>query len=178
MHSKGGNMMKESILNGKRILAVDDEPDVLGVVQEEILAAAPKCKVEMATSYQEAAKKLESQNYDAVILDIMGVRGFDLLNIAVSRNLPVAMLTAHALNPEALRQSIEMKARAYLPKEKLGEIVPFLEDILEESDHLSGWAHMMGKLEGYFNAQWGEDWQRPEAKFWKEFDKKIAHLRR
>jgi len=170
--------MKESILNGKKILAVDDEPDVLDVVQEEILAVAPKCKVETATSYQEAAKKLESQNYDAVILDIMGVRGFDLLNIAVSRNFPVAMLTAHALNPEALRRSIEMRARAYLPKEKLGEIVPFLEDILEESDHLSGWTRLMGKLEGYFNARWGKDWQKPEAEFWREFEKKTARLKR
>ena len=91
--------MKESILNGKRILAVDDEPDVLDVIQEEILAGASKCKIETARSYEEAVKKLESQNYDGVILDIMGVRGFDLLSIAVSRNLPVAMLTAHALNP-------------------------------------------------------------------------------
>jgi DNA-binding NtrC family response regulator len=169
--------MAESILNGKRILAVDDEPDVLDILEEEIMAAAPKSEFQVATSYEEAAKKLESENYDVVILDIMGVRGFDLLSIAVSRNLPVAMLTAHALNPEALRQSIEMKARAYLPKEKLGEVVPFLENILEESDNLSGWVRMMGKLEGYFNAQWGEHWQKPEAEFWREFEKKTARLK-
>ena len=79
--------MAESILNGKRILAVDDEPDVLAVLEEEILAAAPKCKFEKATTYQEAIKKLESQNYDVVVLDIMGVRGFDLLDRAVKRTL-------------------------------------------------------------------------------------------
>jgi DNA-binding NtrC family response regulator len=166
--------MAESILNGKRILAVDDEPDVLDLLEEEIMAEAPKCEFQMATNYEEAAEKLESQNYDVVILDIMGVRGFDLLSIAVSRNFPVAMLTAHALSPEALKKSIDMKARAYLPKEKLGEIVPFLEDILEEPDHLSGWARMMGKLEGSFNAHWGADWQKPEAEFWREFEKKTA----
>jgi DNA-binding response OmpR family regulator len=44
---------------------------------------------------------MTSQEYDLVILDIMGVRGFDLLDMAVGRNLPVAMLTAHALNPQA-----------------------------------------------------------------------------
>ena len=33
--------MPASILNGKRILAVDDEPDVLEVLQEEILGACP-----------------------------------------------------------------------------------------------------------------------------------------
>ena len=170
--------MAESILNGKRILAVDDEPDVLAVLEEEILGAAPKCKLEKAATYEEAIQKLESQNFDVVVLDIMGVRGFDLLDVAVRRNFQVAMLTAHSFNPESLKRSIDMKARAYLPKEKLGEIVPFLEDILEETDHLSGWARQMEKLEGVFTERWGADWQKSEAKFWKEFGKKISHTQR
>ncbi len=166
--------MADSILNGKSILAVDDEPDVLTTLEEEIKGAAPKCKFEKAVTYEEAAKKLESQTYDVVILDIMGVRGFDLLDLAVKRNLQVAMLTAHSFNPQSLRRSIDMKARAYLPKEKLGEIVPFLEDILEETDHLSGWARQMEKLDGFFKDSWGTEWQKSEAAFWKEFGKKIS----
>jgi CheY-like chemotaxis protein len=99
---KGGYKMANSILNGKRVLAVDDEPDVLDVLEEEILGAAPKCKFEKTTSYQDAAKKLESQDFDVVVLDIMGVRGFDLLDQAVKHHFQVAMLTAHSLNPESL----------------------------------------------------------------------------
>jgi DNA-binding response OmpR family regulator len=170
--------MAESVLDRKRILAVDDEPDVLNILEEEIRIAAPKCKFEKASTYEEAVKKLESQNYDAVILDIMGVRGFDLLDLAVKRNLRVAMLTAHSFNPESLKRSIDMKARAYLPKEKLGEIVPFLEDILEETDHLSGWARQMEKLDGFFKESWGTEWQKSEAAFWKEFGKKISFDKR
>lgn len=169
--------MTESILNGKSILAVDDEPDVLAVLEEEILASCPNCKLEKATTYEEAANKLKSQIFDMVVLDIMGVRGFDLLDLAVGRNLPVAMLTAHALNPEALKQSFMMGARAYLPKEKLGEIIPFLEDIFLETDNLSGWVRLMRKLEGLLNSRWGENWQQTDAKFWKEFDKKSAHVK-
>jgi CheY-like chemotaxis protein len=160
----------ESILNGKTILAVDDEIDVLSVLEEEILGVAPKCKFEKATTYEDASKKLESQTYDVVILDIMGVRGFDLLDLAVRKKFLVAMLTAHALTPEALKRSFEMKARAYLPKDKLGEIVPFLEDILNY-EYLPGWKRLMKKLEGYFMAQWGEYWQKTEAKFWEDFEK-------
>ena len=162
--------MTQSILNGKTILAVDDEPDVLSVLEEEILEAAPKCKFEKATTYEEAAKKLESQRYDVVILDIMGVRGFDLLELAVRKNFRVAMLTAHAFTPEALKRSFEMKARAYLPKEKLGEVVLFLEDILKY-EYLPGWKRLMKKLEGFFKAQWGEYWQKAEANFWEDFEK-------
>ena len=146
--------MSPSILNGKTILAVDDEPDVLATLEEEVLRAAPKCKFEKATTYEEATNKLESQTYDVVILDIMGVRGFDLLDLAVKKNLRVAMLTAHALTPEALKRSFEMKARAYLPKEKLGDVVPFLEDVLTY-EFLPGWKVLFKKL-GRFFELWEE----------------------
>jgi CheY-like chemotaxis protein len=136
-------------LDGKKILTVDDEPDVLNVLEEEIMGACPNCKIEKATTYEAAVKKLKSQSYDVVVLDIMGVRGFDLLDLAVSRHMKVAMLTAHTFNPEALKRSFEMKARAYLPKDKLGEIVPFLEDILTY-EFVPGWKVLFKKLGDLF----------------------------
>ena len=160
--------MADSILNGKSILAVDDEPDVLSTLEEEIKGAAPKCKFEKAVTYEEAAKKLGSQTYDVVILDIMGVRGFDLLELAVKRNFRVAMLTAHALSPEALKKSIELKARAYLPKEKLGEVVPFLEDMLQY-DYESGWKRLMDKLYDFFTDKFESDWEKKTGGPWKEW---------
>jgi len=162
--------MGDSILNGKSILAVDDEPDVLTVLEEEILGAAPKCKFEKAISYEEAAKKLESQAYDIVILDIMGVRGFDLLDLAVRKKLKVVMLTAHALSPEALKRSFEMKARAYLPKEKLGEVVPFLEDVLKY-EYLPGWKRLLEQLKGFFDSKFESDWEKKTGLIWQEWHK-------
>jgi len=165
--------MPKSILDGKKILAVDDEPDILDVLEEEILSVAPQCKIEKATTYYDAKQRLTSQTYDLVILDIMGIRGFDLLDLSSKRNLTVAMLTAHAFNPESLKRSIKRKARAYLPKDKLGEIVPFLECVLEEG-YLPGWGRLMKKLEGYFNSHWGKSWKKSEEKFWREFDEKTS----
>ncbi len=163
--------MVESILNNKNILAVDDEPDILRILDEEIMYVSPKCKFEKATTYAEAAKKLESQTYDVVILDLMGVRGFDLLDLAVTKNVRVVVLTAHALTPEALKRSVELGAWAYLPKDKLGEVVPFIENVLKY-DYLPGWNRLMKTLEEYFNALCGELWKKSEEKFWKEFEKK------
>jgi two-component SAPR family response regulator len=134
--------MKESILHEKRILAVDDEPDVLEVLREEVLDATPTCQFDKATNYETAVKLLESRNYDLVLLDILGVRGFDLLAVAIQRNFKVVMLTAHALNLEALKRSFEMKARAYLPKEKLGEVVPFLEEVMK-FEYLPMWKRLV-----------------------------------
>jgi CheY-like chemotaxis protein len=168
--------MAESILNDKRILAVDDEADVLAVLEEEILDAAPKCMFDRATTYEEAAERMISWTYDVVILDIMGVRGFDLLDLAVGRNFPVAMLTAHAFTPDALKRSIELKARAYLPKEKLGEVVPFLEDMLKY-EYLPGWKRLFEKLRGFFTGHWGQNWQKIDEEFWKDFENKTAQIK-
>ena len=162
--------MVDSVLNGKRILAVDDEPDVLAVLEDEIKGAAPKCKFEKATTYEDAVKKLESETFDVVVLDIMGVRGFDLLDLAVKRNFRVAMLTAHALSPEALKRSFEMKARAYLPKEKLGEVVPFLEDVLKY-EYLPGWKRLLEKLKGFFDSKFESDWEKKTGLPWQEWHK-------
>ena len=167
--------MKESILNGKRILAVDDEPDVLEVLKEEIADAAPGCAVETATTFEMARDLMISWTYDLVILDIMGVRGYDLLRIAVNREVPtpVVMLTGHALTPESLKNSIELGARAFLPKGNLGAIVPFLEDILTY-EYGPLWKRILKQLEGTFHGSWGPYWRNQDAKFWKEFEEKIA----
>lgn len=157
--------MTESILNHKKLLIVDDEPDILVTLEEEILQSSPDSKIDKASNYEDAAALLKANDYDLVVLDIMGVRGFDLLEIAVTRKLKVAMLTAHALNPEALRKSHDMGASAYLPKEKLGEVVPLLEDMLL-NDYKTEWAQLMGKLDDYFKAQWGKDWRKREAFDW------------
>jgi CheY-like chemotaxis protein len=150
--------MAESVLNGKSILAVDDEPDILTVLEEEIMDACPQCKLDKATTYEDALKKLESNRYDLVILDIMGVNGFILLNIAVKKNLKVVMLTARALSADALKQSYEKGARAYLPKQKLGEVVPYLEDVLKY-EFEPGWKRLYEKLHDFFTEKFGPDWK-------------------
>ncbi|HYA92296.1 MAG TPA: ATP-binding protein [Thermodesulfobacteriota bacterium] len=168
--TKRRGVMTKSILDGKRILAVDDEPDVLKILEEEILEICPDCKLDKATAYETAAKKLELTNYDVVILDIMGVRGFDLLGLAVKKKLRVAMLTAHALSPEALKKSVELGARAYLPKEKLGEVVPFLEDVLTY-EYGPGWKRLYEKLKDFFDSKFESDWEKKTGLNWQEWTK-------
>jgi DNA-binding NtrC family response regulator len=166
-------MSTDSVLNEKSILAVDDEPDVLDILEEEIKAECRGCRISRATTYDQAMKCLANEPFDLVILDIMGVRGFDLLDEAKRRGLPVAMLTAHALSAEALKKSIEKGARAYLPKEKLGEVVPFLEDILQYENDES-WNRLFGRLGDFFDRRFGPDWQQTDTKFWNSFSGQIG----
>jgi DNA-binding NtrC family response regulator len=151
--------MPESILNHKKILIVDDEPDILAVVKEEIEASCPDTEIDTAENYASAAELLNSKEYDLVILDIMGVRGFDLLPIAVGRKFKVVMITAQVLNPEALSKTHDLGAMAYLPKDELGNLVPFLEDVLQYN-HESMWQLLIQKLGAYFT----EKFQSPDWK--------------
>jgi DNA-binding response OmpR family regulator len=158
--------MAESILNGKRLLAVDDEVDVLDILKE-LFEDFPGLVLDTATDYEGGFHLLRSWSYDAVILDIMGVRGFDLLNASVHRGFPTVMLTAHALSVEALKQSIEMGARAYIPKEKLADITDFLEDVLT-LERRSGLKRMFQRLGGFFDRRFGSQWMEDEKAFWEQ----------
>ena len=162
--------MGSNLLSGKRILAVDDERDVLEILGEELDDYG--AELDRASTYEEGIQKMSSLTYDLVILDIMGVRGFELLEIAVTKELPVVMLTAHALSPEALKKSIELGARAYLPKDQLGQIAPFLEDVLTLSFQ-SGWKSLFAKLGSFFGKRFGPEWRKSEKEFWEKFEKDL-----
>ncbi|MDQ7781336.1 MAG: response regulator [Desulfomonilaceae bacterium] len=162
--------MAESVLKGKRMLAVDDEPDILEILGEELDKYG--VNLDTAQSYEIGIQKLSSYTYDLVILDIMGVRGFELLMFATSRDLPVVMLTAHALSPEALKKSIELGARAYVPKDEIDNIAPFLEDVLNLS-YESAWKSLFTKLGSLFGKHFGPEWRKSEQQFWSEFEKRL-----
>jgi DNA-binding response OmpR family regulator len=158
--------MGESILNNKRILAVDDEVDILETL-EDLLEDYDGLVLDKAQDYETGYHLIRSWTYDAVILDIMGVRGFDLLNAAVHLGFPAVMLTAHALSSESLKKSIEMGARAYIPKEKMMDITKFLEDVLT-LEHRSGLRRMFQRLGGFFTEKFGSQWQKDEKEFWEQ----------
>ena len=86
-------MDTQSILEKKKILVVDDEPDILDTLEELLYM----CVVDKAAGFDEAVSLLKKNTYDAAILDIMGVKGYDLLKITNRIDIPALMLTAHAL---------------------------------------------------------------------------------
>lgn len=163
--------MASNLLKGKRILAVDDEADILEILEEEFQDYGAEFTSSSFTA--DAIQRIFSSNYDVVILDIMGVRGFDLLEMAVARNMPVVVLTAHALSPESLWKSIDLGARAFLPKDQLGQIAPFLEDVLTLNFY-GAWESLFNKLESSFVLRFGPDWREWERDFRERRDREPA----
>ena len=161
-------MITSSLLSGKNILVVDDDPDILESV-EEILDQA---KIDTAQDYESAVKKIKKGNYDLAILDIMGVNGLMLLEECVAKKIPSVMLTAHAVSPETLMASIQKGAIAYFPKEVLADLDKMLEKLL--GTWQSGeptWKFLFETLGDYFNERFGPRWQEKDKDFWSEFSR-------
>ncbi len=165
----------KDVLEGKRILIVDDEPDILETLAEIL----DMCLIDTAPDFETAQKFLNKNTYDLAILDIMGVRGYDLLEVANERDIPALMLTAHAVSPDNLVKSIKGGAQSYVPKDKISDIPIYIRDILEvreKSDSEKG-AKWFERLEPYFDKKFGKGWKQKDREFWEIFDRKYQARR-
>jgi DNA-binding NtrC family response regulator len=158
----------DDIIKGKRILVVDDEPDILETLKEIL----DMCLIDTAPDFETAQRFLNTNAYDVAVLDIMGVRGYDLLELANIKGVPALMLTAHALSADNLVRSIKGGAQSYVPKDKISEITTYLADILkvrEKGTEKSGaW---FSRLKPFFDKKFGKGWRKEHEEFWRDFDK-------
>jgi DNA-binding response OmpR family regulator len=154
------------MIQNKRILIVDDEPDILELLVEML----PECNIVTTNNYETAAKLLKKENFDIAILDIMGVNGYALLDLATSRDITAVMLTAHALSPEDTVKSFRKGAAYYIPKEEIAEIQSFLNDVLDAKEKRKNpWIRWLERFSPYYNRRFGGDWKDRDREFWDSF---------
>ena len=166
-------MPEKGLLDGKKVLIVDDEPDVLDTLEQML----PMCDVARASSFETAKRMLESLPFDLAILDIMGVEGYSLLDVANRKNVTAVMLTAHALSPENIARSYKKGAASYVPKDQMVNIVTFLTDILEakERGRHSWWRWLDRLTDAYWEKKFGPDWRKKDKEFWDQFKYDLGH---
>ena len=153
----------EKILKGKRVLIVDDEEDILDFLTELL----EMCKVDRASTFEDAKALLESNYYHVAVLDIMGVRGYELLEIANKREIPALMLTAHALSQDNLKKSFKKGAAYYVPKDEISKVDVFLADILDAIDKKKNvFVKWYERLSGFCDRRFGPNWKEDDPDFW------------
>lgn len=159
------------ILKGKWVLIVDDEQDVL----DQLTELLDMCRIDTAASFEEGKRLLESNPYDIAVLDIMGVKGFELLEVANKQKIPALMLTAHALSEESLKKSAESGASYFAPKDEMDKIAIFVADVLEAIEKKKNpWSRWYSRLGGFYDKRFhGTDWREKEKEFWEKKLKEI-----
>lgn len=158
--------MPHDLLDGKRILVVDDEHDVFETIEELL----PMCLLVEANNFEQAKDLLEREPFDMALLDIMGVRGYDLLKIASAKGIPSVMMTAYALSVKDTVNSFRGGAASYVPKEELAHIATFLNDILtSHKDGVTKGKRWLDRLGDFYDGKFGPDWQSSDREFWMKF---------
>lgn len=148
-------MSVTNLIQNKTILIVDDEPDVLEMLEEELQI----CRLSKASNFDEAKQLMETQSFDIAILDIMGVDGYRLLELAKQKNVIAVMLTAHALSPQDLVRSQKEGAASYVAKSEIGKIGTALIDIMEAKEKgKSPWWRWHDRFGSYFEKKFGSEW--------------------
>ena len=153
----------EKLIRAKRVLVVDDEKDVL----DTLIDLLSSCKLDTALSFEEGKRLLESNDYDIAILDIMGVRGFELLEVAKGRKIPALMLTAHALSEQNLNRSVKEGAAYFAPKDEIANIAVFVADVIDAiQKNKNPWIRFMERLGGFYDRRFvGTNWREKELEY-------------
>jgi DNA-binding NtrC family response regulator len=156
-------MKEENLLQGKRILIVDDEKDVLDTLRQLL----SMCKITAASTFEEAKSLLETKTLDIAILDIMGVNGYELLDIAKKKGIIPVILTAHALSVESTVKSFRKGAFYFLPKDEMPNIAAHLTDMLRAAARgesiLTRW---LERFDDYYERRFGIGWKDKNKDFW------------
>ena len=140
------------------LLAIDDNPDNLVVIQALIQNLLPGCTLITARSGQEGIDKAMETLPDTILLDIVmpGMDGYEtcerLKENPVTAQIPVVMITAVAKDPVCRVKGLEKGADAFIakpidPTELIAQVkvalrMKFAEDKLRyERDHLEHSVH-------------------------------------
>jgi phosphate regulon transcriptional regulator PhoB len=103
----------------KKILVVDDEPDIVALVSYNLKKEG--FEIVEALDGEEALSKIKNQTFDFVILDLMlpGIQGMELCRIlrndTKTKNIPIIMLTAKGEEIDRIL-GLEIGADDYMAK--------------------------------------------------------------
>ncbi len=128
-------------MSKKTILLVDDEPDLVMILKQNLQAAG--YDIEVAYNGVEAIAKVKANIPDAIVLDVMMPEkdGYavcsELKNDEKYEDIPIIMLTAVSDHVSSTQYShahgMDMEADDYLPKPASPEeVIESLQSLLDE----------------------------------------------
>ena len=121
--------MKKTIKGEKRILIVDEDPDILNYLAEETRETGLNFQFDKADTFSLAVDAIFSGSYDLVMLDFPGIRGPYLLNLAFLRAIPAALLVSNNFFPLEAQYLPGKGISGLFSKDNLSEIIPAIKSL-------------------------------------------------
>ncbi len=115
------------ILEGKRILVVNNEREVLKMMTEALAAS----EVITAGNVDEARSLIAKEFFNLAILDTVTANGCDLLQDCHAYKVPAAMLTPREVEVTRVSEAMKRGARSFFPKDELHRLQETVVDLLE-----------------------------------------------
>ena len=113
-----------------KILIVEDEKNILDLIYLSLTKTGYEC--ECTSDGIDAADKIESNNYDLILLDIMlpGADGYELMDYIKTLEIPVIFITAKSKVEDKVK-GLKMGADDYITKPfELAELNARVESVL------------------------------------------------
>jgi len=151
------------ILEGKRILVVNNEREVLKMMTDALAAS----EVITAGNVDEARSLIAKEFFNLAILDTVSANGCDLLQDCQANKVPAAMLTPREVEVTRVNEAMKRGARSFFSKDELHRLPETVVDLLERLEgrkaHGTGFFRRLGAT---FRELWRvireEDKQRPK----------------
>jgi len=107
-------------MDKRRILIVDDDPDLLRLLADSVASYCAECEVISAADGHAAVKQLDGQPFDLILTDYQmpGMNGLELASTVhrTSPGTPVVLLTAHRGGDWLQERARELDLVGYLQK--------------------------------------------------------------
>ena len=107
-------------MDKRRILIVDDDPDLLRLLEDSIESYCAECEVVRASDGHAALQQLEGQPFDLILTDFQmpGMNGLELASTVhrTSPGTPVVLVTAHRSGVWLQEQAGSLGLVGYLQK--------------------------------------------------------------
>ncbi len=157
-------------MDGKHILVVDDDPDLLFLVAHGVKSLSPDYQVNTANSAAGALEQVQKQNFDLVVTDFMmpDMTGLELVPKVreKSPNTQFVLMTAHHDTKRIHSNIKEMGLAGFVGKPfVLADLLSIIQRVVTETSVTSEQVqNNVASLKESIDKQLRELWQQTEAR--------------
>jgi hypothetical protein len=138
-------MMKNSIPKHRKVLFSGGEMGMLKPVAQQLRADCPQVRVYQVFTYDDGLQLLLSLSFDLFISELESEPSADLLDLALSRQVPVLVILNGKEPPDFLKRLRSLKVKTVYSQQDIEEVACQIEKVLA-IQCLPRWRRLLGAV--------------------------------